>query len=119
VNPDRVRWLDGRWLALARGGHEFGYVSFQAVEFGRGFVGEPNGWLGRIRSAAPELILEETHWNLDDQGVLRLLDGDGWDQVTGDMDFSDEPITPSCADATLSTRWLTDPEINELLHTRH
>jgi hypothetical protein len=118
VDPKLVRWLDGRWLALARGGHDFGYVSFQALEYGRGLVWEPNGWLGRIRIAAPEVILEETHWTLDGQGVLRLLHGDGWDQVTGDMDFSDEPITPACADATVSTRWLTEREVNERQSTR-
>lgn len=106
---DRLRRLDGRWLALARDGQVFGYISLRAVDYGRGLAWERTQGL---RKAAPEVVLEETHWRIDDEGVLRL-NADGWDSLTGEIDFSAEPILLSASDARLSTRWLTANEINE------
>ncbi|QPE03668.1 hypothetical protein IT882_10155 [Microbacterium schleiferi] len=108
--PDDVQWLDGRWLALSDGSRDSGYVQFKVVVSGPGFTWERGRFLGRIRRVAPELVVEEKHWSLDDRGVLRL-DADGWDEID-DLDLADPRLSvEGVAVGAWSVRWMSDEEV--------
>jgi hypothetical protein len=114
VYSDNLELLDGRWLALADGVRDFGYIQFKVIGQRPGLMWERSGFLGRIRRAPPELLVEERHWSVDDRGVL-TLNPDGWDEID-DIDLMDSRLSSeSMMAGSFSARWMSDEEVDAML----